>query len=242
MSDEIKLVEENSLETDNNTKEENNHIIKFENATISQGKVVLSDVNLEINKGEFVYLIGKTGTGKSSLLKTIYADLPLTNGFGEVCDMPILKIKKRKIPYLRRKIGIVFQDFQLLQDRNLYKNLEFVLKAIGVKDKSEIESKINLALENVGLLDKKFDKPYNMSEGEMQRVAIARAIVNQPELIIGDEPTGNLDPITSEDIIKLLLKINKEHNTTILMATHDYLVIEKYRSRVICCEDGKLIG
>lgn len=242
MSDEVKLVEENSLEIDNKTSEESNPIIKFENATISQGKVVLSDVNLEINKGEFIYLIGKTGTGKSSLLKTIYADLPLSSGFGEVCEIPLLKIKKRKIPYLRRKIGIVFQDFQLLQDRNLYKNIEFVLKAIGVKDKNEIESKINWALDNVGLLDKKFEKPYNMSEGEMQRVAIARAIVNQPELIIGDEPTGNLDPITSEEIIKLLLKINKDHNTTILMATHDYLVIEKYRSRVICCEDGKLIG
>lgn len=242
MSDEVKLVEENSLNTENQENLETKPIIKLENATITQGKDILVDIDLTINKGEFVYLIGKTGTGKSSLLKTLYADLPLRSGFGEVCQTPLVNIKKRKIPRLRRKLGIIFQDFQLLQDRNLYKNIEFVLRAIGEKDKKEIDRKINWALENVGLLDKKFEKPYNISEGEMQRVAIARAIVNQPELIIGDEPTGNLDPITSEEIIRLLLKINKKHKTTILMATHDYIVIEKYRSRVICCEDGKLIG
>jgi len=228
--------------SDNNIIEPRKPIIKFENAIISQSKVILSDVNLEINEGEFVYIIGKTGSGKSSILKTIYGDIPLKEGFGEVCNIPLLNIKKRNIPLLRRKLGIVFQDFQLLQDRNLFKNIEFILKAIGIKDKIEIENKVNLALENVGLSDRKDDMPYKLSEGEMQRVAIARAIVNQPELIIADEPTGNLDPITSEEIVKLLLKINQEFNTTILMATHDYLVIEKYRSRVICCEDGKLIA
>ncbi|MFA6199755.1 MAG: ATP-binding cassette domain-containing protein [Bacteroidales bacterium] len=222
--------------------EEIKPVIKFEEATISQGKIVLSNVNLQINEGEFVYIIGKTGTGKSSLLKTIYADIPLTIGSAEVCEIPLLNIKKKQIPILRRKLGIVFQDFQLLQDRNIFDNIAFVLKAIGIKDKKEIEEKVIFALENVGMVDRKNDMPYKLSEGEMQRVAIARAIVNQPELILADEPTGNLDPITSEEIVSLLLKINKEHNTTILMATHDYIVIEKFRSRVICCEEGSLIA
>lgn len=222
--------------------EEIKPVIRFEEATISQGKIVLSNVNLQINEGEFVYIIGKTGTGKSSLLKTIYADIPLTVGEAEVCGTSLLNIKKKQIPLLRRKLGIVFQDFQLLQDRNIFDNIAFVLKAIGIKDKEEIKEKVIFALENVGMADRKNDMPYKLSEGEMQRVSIARAIVNQPEVILADEPTGNLDPITSEEIVSLLLKINKEHNTTILMATHDYIVIEKFRSRVICCEEGKLIA
>jgi len=222
--------------------EEIKPVIKFEEATISQGKIVLSNVNLQINEGEFVYIIGKTGTGKSSLLKTIYADIPLTVGNAEVCGISLLNIKKKQIPILRRKLGIVFQDFQLLQDRNIFDNIAFVLKAIGIKDKKEIEEKVIFALENVGMADRKNDMPYKLSEGEMQRVSIARAIVNQPEIILADEPTGNLDPITSEEIVNLLLKINKEHKTTILMATHDYIVIEKFRSRVICCEEGNLIA
>lgn len=222
--------------------EEINPIIRFEDATISQGKIVLNNVNLQINEGEFVYIIGKTGTGKSSLLKTIYADIPLTSGKAEVCGTELLNIKKKNIPLLRRKLGIVFQDFQLLQDRNIFENIAFVLKTIEIKDKKIIEEKVNFALENVGMADKRNEMPYKLSEGEMQRVAIARAIVNQPNLIIADEPTGNLDPITSEEIVSLLMKINKEHNTTILMATHDYIVIEKFRSRVICCEEGNLIS
>ena len=239
------IVENNEEITEN--KEERidgegktNSIIRFENATITQGRVVLSNINLEIAKGEFVYLIGKTGSGKSSLLKTIYADIPLTSGM--VCDMPLFKIKKKNIPLLRRKLGIVFQDFQLLQDRNIFDNVAFVLKAIGIKDKNEIQDKVTLALESVGMDQRKDEMPYKLSEGEMQRVAIARAIVNQPEIIIADEPTGNLDPITSEEIVKLLLKINQENNTSILMVTHDYLVVDKFRFRVICCEDGKLIA
>lgn len=220
---------------------ENNNIINFSNANISQGKMVLSDVNLKVDKGEFIYLIGKTGTGKSSLLKTIYADLPLKEGSANVCGYELNSIKRNKIPHLRRKLGIIFQDFQLFQDRNVFDNIAFVLKSTGVKDKNEIYTRVSKALMDVGLSDKIEDNVYNLSEGEMQRIGIARAIINNPELIIADEPTGNLDPITSEEIVQLLMKINKENNTTILMATHDFIVIEKFRSRVICCEDGKLI-
>lgn len=220
---------------------ENNNIINFSNANISQGKIVLSDVNLKVDKGEFIYLIGKTGTGKSSLLKTIYADLPLKEGSANVCGYELNSIKRNKIPHLRRKLGIIFQDFQLFQDRNVFDNIAFVLKSTGVKDKNEIYTRVSKALMDVGLSDKIEDNVYNLSEGEMQRIGIARAIINNPELIIADEPTGNLDPITSEEIVQLLMKINKENNTTILMATHDFIVIEKFRSRVICCEDGKLI-
>ncbi len=220
---------------------ENNNIINFSNANISQGKMVLSDVNLKVDKGEFIYLIGKTGTGKSSLLKTIYADLPLKEGSANVCGYELNSIKRNKIPHLRRKLGIIFQDFQLFQDRNVFDNIAFVLKSTGVKDKNEIFTRVSKALMDVGLSDKIDDNVYNLSEGEMQRIGIARAIINNPELIIADEPTGNLDPITSEEIVQLLMKINKENNTTILMATHDFIVIEKFRSRVICCEDGKLI-
>lgn len=220
---------------------ETNNIINFSNANISQGKTVLSDVNLKVDKGEFIYLIGKTGTGKSSLLKTIYADLPLKEGSANVCGYELNSIKRNKIPHLRRKLGIIFQDFQLFQDRNVFDNIAFVLKSTGVKDKNEIFTRVSKALMDVGLSDKIDDNVYNLSEGEMQRIGIARAIINNPELIIADEPTGNLDPITSEEIVQLLMKINKENNTTILMATHDFIVIEKFRSRVICCEDGKLI-
>lgn len=220
---------------------ENNNIINFSNANISQGKIVLSDVNLKVDKGEFIYLIGKTGTGKSSLLKTIYADLPLKEGSANVCGYELNSIKRNKIPHLRRKLGIIFQDFQLFQDRNVFDNIAFVLKSTGVKDKNEIYTRVSKALMDVRLSDKIEDNVYNLSEGEMQRIGIARAIINNPELIIADEPTGNLDPITSEEIVQLLMKINKENNTTILMATHDFIVIEKFRSRVICCEDGKLI-
>ncbi|MDD2288141.1 MAG: ATP-binding cassette domain-containing protein [Bacteroidales bacterium] len=220
---------------------ETNNIINFSNANISQGKMVLSDVNLKVDKGEFIYLIGKTGTGKSSLLKTIYADLPLKEGSANVCGYELNSIKRNKIPHLRRKLGIIFQDFQLFQDRNVFDNIAFVLKSTGVKDKNEIFTRVSKALMDVGLSDKIDDNVYNLSEGEMQRIGIARAIINNPELIIADEPTGNLDPITSEEIVQLLMKINKENNTTILMATHDFIVIEKFRSRVICCEDGKLI-
>ncbi len=251
MSEEINSVKETNIDNNSLTQEQEaqetkleeklSPIIKLKDATLSQGKMTLSNVNLTIDEGEFLYIIGKTGTGKSTLLKTIYADIPLTAGEGEVCGFALNKLKKKNIPMLRRKLGIVFQDFQLLQDRNIFENIAFVLKSIGIKDKEEIKTRVTSALEEVGMASRETEMPYSLSEGEMQRVAIARAIVNQPKLIIADEPTGNLDPITSEEIVKLLMKINSEYKTTILMVTHDYLVIEKFRSRVICCENGKVI-
>lgn len=213
----------------------------MKNVSLSYERAILTDINLEIKKGEFVYLIGKTGAGKSTLLRAIYADIPIESGEGEVCGFDLKNISKRNIPLLRRKLGIVFQDMQLLNDRNVFNNLTFVLKATGNKDKNFIKTRVMQCLEMVGLQDKAEAFPYNLSEGEMQRIVLARAMVNQPELIIADEPTGNLDPITSEEIVKLLLKLNKENNTTILMATHDYLIISDFRNRVISCENGKII-
>lgn len=215
--------------------------IYMKNVSLSYEKTILTDINLEIKKGEFVYLIGKTGAGKSTLLRAIYADIPIESGEGKVCGFDLKNIGKRNIPLLRRKLGIVFQDMQLLNDRNVFNNLAFVLKATGSKDKNFIKTRVMQCLEMVGLQDKAEAFPYNLSEGEMQRIVLARAMVNQPELIIADEPTGNLDPITSEEIVKLLLKLNKENNTTILMATHDYLIISDFRNRVISCENGKII-
>lgn len=222
--------------------EEKQYVIQYEDVALSFDKTVLRNVNLEILKGEFVYLIGKTGSGKSSLLRSIYADVPIDEGAARVCGFDLNKLKKSQIPLLRRKLGIVFQDFQLLKDRSVYDNLAFVLKATGWKDKKAMRERILQALDDVGLLTKTDEQACDLSEGEMQRVAIARAIVNQPELILADEPTGNLDPITSEEIVDLLMHINKKHGTTILMATHDYIVIDKFRSRVIACEDGKIVS
>lgn len=222
--------------------EEKQYVIQYEDVALSFDKTVLRNVNLEILKGEFVYLIGKTGSGKSSLLRSIYADVPIDEGAARVCGFDLNKLKKSQIPLLRRKLGIVFQDFQLLKDRSAYDNLAFVLKATGWKDKKAMRERILQALDDVGLLTKTDEQACDLSEGEMQRVAIARAIVNQPELILADEPTGNLDPITSEEIVDLLMHINKKHGTTVLMATHDYIVIDKFRSRVIACEDGKIVS
>ena len=222
--------------------EEKQYVIQYEDVSLSFDKTVLRNVNLEILKGEFVYLIGKTGSGKSSLLRSIYADVPIDEGAARVCGFDLNKLKKSQIPLLRRKLGIVFQDFQLLKDRSVYDNLAFVLKATGWKDKKAMRERILQALDDVGLLTKTDEQACDLSEGEMQRVAIARAIVNQPELILADEPTGNLDPITSEEIVDLLMHINKKHGTTVLMATHDYIVIDKFRSRVIACEDGKIVS
>lgn len=213
----------------------------MKNVSLSYDKTVLTDINLTIKKGEFVYLIGKTGAGKSTLLRAMYADIPIESGEGEICGFNLRNISKRNIPLLRRKLGIVFQDMQLLNDRTVFNNLAFVLKATGNKDKNFIKARVMQCLEEVGLQDKADVYPYNLSEGEMQRIVLARATVNAPEMIIADEPTGNLDPITSEEIVKLLLKLNKENNTTILMATHDYLIINDFRSRVISCENGKII-
>ncbi len=216
------------------------HIIKIEDANIFQGGgLVLSKVNLTIDKGQFSYLVGKTGSGKSSLLKTLYADLVLSEGKAEVLGYQINGIKEKEIPYLRRKIGVVFQDFQLLTDRTVEGNLLFVLKATGWKEKASMQSRINEVLTKVGMKTKGFKMPYELSGGEQQRIAIARALLNDPELIIADEPTGNLDPKTSEEIMDLLIEISK-NGKAILMATHDYSLILKYPSSMLKCDGGKI--
>lgn len=221
--------------------DEKKYVINFEGVDLAFDQPVLSDINLTLEKGEFVYLIGKTGSGKSSLLKSVYADVPIEKGTAVVCGFDLRKIKRRQIPMLRRKLGIIFQDFQLLKDRSVYDNLAFVLRATGWRDRKAMKTRILQALDDVGLLMKAEEQACDLSEGEMQRVVIARAVVNSPELILADEPTGNLDPITSEEIVMLLKHINEKHGTSVLMATHDYIVIDKCRAKVIACEDGKII-
>ncbi len=216
----------------------NKALISIQEASIFQKEhLVLADVSLEVLPGEFIYLIGSTGSGKSSLLKTLYGDLPLKAGQGQVCGYDLKKLKEGEIPYLRRKMGIVFQDFQLLPDRSVEDNLLFVLKATGWKDKKAIKAKINEVLEKVGMATKGFKMPYEISGGEQQRVSIARALLNDPELILADEPTGNLDPGTSEEIMILLKQIS-DNGRAILMATHDYSLILKFPNKTIKCEDN----
>jgi cell division transport system ATP-binding protein len=216
----------------------NQPVLFLRNANIYQEKsLILQDINIEVNKGEFIYLIGKTGSGKSSFMKTLYADLPLTEGQGSIVDFDLAKLKEKNIPYLRRKIGIVFQDFKLLPDRSVYKNLEFTLKATGWKDDNEIKLKIDEVLDKVGMKGKAQKMPHQMSGGEQQRVAIARALLNDPELILADEPTGNLDPQTSSEVMQLLKEIN-QNGKTIIMATHDYALIMKYPAKTLKCDEG----
>jgi len=217
-----------------------NSVIKLSNVDVFQQKhLVLSSVDLHIDKGEFVYLIGQTGSGKSSLLKIIYGDLHIANGEGNAVGFNLKTLKQNDVPFLRRKLGIVFQDFQLLTDRSIQQNLEFVLKATGWKDKNLIAERIKDVLEKVGLRSKIKKMPHEISGGEQQRVVIARALLNDPELILADEPTGNLDPETSEEIMILLRQIS-EAGTAIMMATHDYHIIRTFPSRIIKCENGKV--
>ena len=217
-----------------------NPILELNDVSIYQGdNLVLSNVNVEINKGEFVYLIGKTGSGKSSFMKILYGDLTLTEGEGHIVGYDLKTLNDNDIPFLRRKLGIVFQDFKLLSDRTVFGNLEFVLKATGWKNKDEIKSKINEVLEKVGMQSQHYKNTFELSGGEQQRVAIARALLNDPELILADEPTGNLDPKTSLEVMELLNEIHKS-GKTILMATHDYQLIVKFKHTTLKVEAGEL--
>jgi len=216
-------------------------IIELSHVNIYQGdSVVLSDVNISVDKGEFVYLVGKTGTGKSSLLKTMYGDLELREGEGWVAGHNLKEITWKTVPFLRRNLGVVFQDFQLLTDRNVNDNLKFVLKATGWKDEKLMDEKIADVLDKVNLKTKGFKMPFELSGGEQQRIDIARALLNSPKLILADEPTGNLDPETSDEIMQLLFHISRDFNTAIVMATHDYLVINKFPARTIKTEAGRV--
>ena len=215
-------------------------IVKLEDVAVFQSEnMVLNHIDLEVKKGEFVYVIGKTGSGKSSFMKTLYGDLPLQQGQGTIVDFDLTTLKEKQIPYLRRKLGVVFQDFKLLNDRTVKENLKFVLKATGWKNQNEMDDKIDKVLDKVGMKTKGFKYPYQLSGGEQQRVAIARALLNDPELILADEPTGNLDPQTSVEVMGVLQEINKNGNT-ILMATHDYALLLKYPSKTLKCDGNKI--
>ena len=215
-------------------------VLSLQNVTIYQeNKVILSQVNLEVNHGEFIYIIGKTGSGKSSFMKTLYGDLPLTEGEGHIVEFDLATLKESEIPYLRRKIGIVFQDFQLLPDRNVSNNMLFVLKATGWTDKEEMQHKIDEVLDKVGMKGFASKMPHQLSGGEQQRVAIARALLNDPEFILADEPTGNLDPQTSAEVLEVLKNIN-QLGKTVIMATHDYALLMKFPSKTLKCEDGAI--
>jgi cell division transport system ATP-binding protein len=218
------------------------NIIDLRHVNIYQGNnLVLQDVNFKVQKGEFVYLVGKTGTGKSSLLKTMYGDLRLKEGDGTVVGFNLREMDWKKVPFLRRNLGVVFQDFQLLTDRNVNDNLRFVLRATGWKDEKLMDEKILDVLDKVGLKAKGFKMPFELSGGEQQRVDIARALLNSPKLILADEPTGNLDPETSDEIMQLLFHISRDYGTAIVMATHDYIVINKYPARTVRTERGRVI-
>ena len=216
-------------------------IVELKHANIYQGEnLILQGVNITVEKGQFVYLVGKTGTGKSSLLKTLYGDIPLREGDGQVAGFNLREMDWKKVPYLRRTLGVVFQDFQLLTDRNVNDNLKFVLKATGWKDIRLMDEKIADVLDKVGLKSKGFKMPFEMSGGEQQRVDIARALLNSPKLILADEPTGNLDPETSDEIMQLLFRISRDYGTSIIMATHDYRVINKFPARMVRTERGQV--
>ncbi len=217
------------------------NILSYSHVNIYQGAdLVLSDVNIEMKQGEFIYLIGKTGAGKSSLIKTIYGEVAIKEGQAMVCGYDLAKLKRRHLPDLRRKLGIVFQDFKLLNDLTVAGNLDFVLKATGWENRKKREERIDEVLNEVSLPALGAKMPYQLSGGEQQRLVIARAMLNNPPLFIADEPTGNLDPETSDDILKLLIRINREHNTSVLMATHNYQLIDRYPARIYSCANGSV--
>ena len=217
-------------------------VVQLENVNIYQsGNLILQDVNFKVQKGEFVYLVGKTGTGKSSLLKSLYGEVSITEGKGLVVGYDLKDMDWKKLPFLRRNLGVVFQDFQLLTDRNVHENLRFVLKATGWEDERLVEQKIEDVLAKVGLQNKGFKMTYEMSGGEQQRVDIARALLNAPKLILADEPTGSLDPETSDEIMQLLFQIAKDDGTAIVMATHDFMVVNKFPARTLATLGGRLI-
>jgi cell division transport system ATP-binding protein len=218
-----------------------NTIVRLQNVVIKQGEQeVLTDVNLRVHAGEFTYLIGKTGSGKSSLLKALYAALPLAQGQGEVAGFDLGQLNRDSIPLLRRKLGIVFQDFNLLNDRSVYDNLQFALKATGWTKRQDIQTRIETVLQQVGLQGQEHKMPHQLSGGEQQRVVIARALLNTPSLIIADEPTGNLDPETSDEILLLMRQLSKQNNAAVLFATHDYRILENFPARIIRCLNGKI--
>lgn len=218
-------------------------IVRLSNTDICQTDqhVVLENISLTIGPGEFTYLIGKTGSGKTSLLKTLYAALPLRNGHGEVAGFDLKTVNRKNVHLLRRKLGIVFQDFNLLTDRSVEENLLFVLRATGWTDTAEMEKRIQEVLRDVHMSDKRLAMPYELSGGEQQRIVLARALLNRPELLIADEPTGNLDPETSDDVLVLIRNLAKEHNTAVLCATHDYRILQNFPARIIRIRNGKLI-
>lgn len=220
---------------------ENKTIVHLENVSLNTDNgSLLQGVSLDLKEGEFVYLIGRSGAGKTSLLRSLYADFPIDGGIAEVCGMDVVNLRRRHIPQLRRKMGIVFQNARLLGDRNVYSNLEFVLKATGWKKKNEIKNQIEKTLQAVGVADKAQSMPSQLSEGEQQRVGIARALINNPALLLADEPTGNLDPVTSGEIMQLLIDVGRQTGTTMLISTHDFMMIDKYPARVVVCENGTL--
>lgn len=216
-------------------------ILEYKNVELERdGNSILNNVNLSIFQGDFVFLIGRVGAGKSTFLKSIYQEIPVTSGQAYVLDYDLSNIKKKQIPFLRRRIGIVFQDFQLLTDRSAEKNLEFVLKATGWENKQLIKLRIEEVLNQVGMQNKGYKMPHELSGGEQQRIVIARALLNSPDIILADEPTGNLDPETGNQIVQLLYKISTEDNKAVIMSTHNYAIVQKYRGRIIKCEDSHL--
>ncbi len=218
------------------------NIVKLTNTDIRQtdGSIILQNISLTIGEGEFTYLIGKTGSGKSSLLKTLYAALPLENGFGQVAGFDLRSISRRNVHVLRRKLGIVFQDFNLLTDRSVAQNLLFVLRATGWNNQTAMDNRVDEVLAEVGLSFKRQAMPFELSGGEQQRVVLARALLNKPALLLADEPTGNLDPETSDDVLTLMRSLAKQHNTAVLCATHDYRILQNFPARIIRVIDGKL--